>query len=206
MFRALAERAEHLVARRRKRAGRAAALSPAPGRARGTRRTAAPTIVERAGDEREKRAAGRMRAARAALEVHRHAGALERVLEQAGIVLRRAERDRHAIERHAAARLAQDPARDFDRLAAFARRREQLDLVERIGRRRHRFGEQVAADAVETGGLAAIEHRWRRQRASASRVVASPAGIVTSASGARAIERVERTRARRHSYRRRRAG
>ena len=165
MFRALAKSAEHLVVRRRKRAGRADGgglrhLSQREVLGEPPRRQS----VERAGDQGQKRPAGWMRAPRAALEVHRHAGALERVFQQAGIVLRRAERDRHAIERHAAARLAQDPARDFDRLAPFTRRREQLDVVERIGRRRHRLGKQVAADTAETGGLAAIEHCGRRQR------------------------------------------
>jgi hypothetical protein len=63
-----------------------------------------------------------------------------------------------------ARRLAQDPARDFDGLPPFTRRREQLDFFEGIGRRRHRLGKKVAADTAETGGLAAIEQGWRRQR------------------------------------------
>jgi hypothetical protein len=165
LFRALAESAEHLITRRRKRGDRAAGgglrhLAQREVLGEPSRRQP----VERAGDQGKKRAAGWMRAPCAALEVHRHAGALERVFQEPGIVLRRAERDRHAIERHAAASLAQDPARDFDRLAPFARRREQLDFVERNARRRHCLGKQVAADATETGGLAAIEQRWRRQR------------------------------------------
>ena len=39
-------------------------------------------VLERAGDERQERAARRVRPARAALEIHGNAGALERVLEQ----------------------------------------------------------------------------------------------------------------------------
>ena len=62
------------------------------------------------------------------------------VFQQSNVLLRRAQHDGHAIERHAAARLAQDPARDFDRLAPFAWRRKQLDFVERIARRRHCLG------------------------------------------------------------------
>jgi hypothetical protein len=93
-----------------------------------------------------------------------HAGAFERVFEQAGIVLR--ARSAIAMRSNGTPRRASRRTRRAisDRLAPFARRREQLDLVERIARRRHRFGKQVAADTAEAGGLAAIEHRRRRQR------------------------------------------
>ena len=90
-----------------------------------------------------------MRPPGAALEVHRHARPFERVLEQPGIVLRRAQRDRHPVERYAAPRLAQHAARDLDRFAAFARRREQLDRIDRFAARRRRGRKQVLADAAE---------------------------------------------------------
>jgi hypothetical protein len=48
-----------------------------------------------------------------------------------------------------APRFVQNPARDLDRLAAFARRGEEFHLVDRIAVRRRRRREQIAADASE---------------------------------------------------------
>jgi len=107
-------------------------------------------VVEGAGDHREKRAPGRMRSPGAALEIGGDAGTLERVLEQTDVLLRRPQRDRHPIEGDAPPRFVQNPARDLDRLAAFARRGEEFHLVDRIAVRRRRRREQIAADASET--------------------------------------------------------
>jgi hypothetical protein len=115
-----------------------------------------------------RKAAGRMRTPGAALEEHGDARPLERVLEQPGIVLRRAQRDGHAIERHAAARFAQHTTGDLDRLAPFSRRRKQFHVVQRLGGWRRGRGEQMAAQAVEAGAGFAIERHGpaqRRQRA-----------------------------------------
>ena len=90
-----------------------------------------------------------MRAPRAALEVGRHAGPLERVLEQAEVMRRGAHQDHHLVEGDAAARFPQDPTRDLHALTAFARRREELERAVTSARRRRRFGEQVRLDAVE---------------------------------------------------------
>jgi hypothetical protein len=87
---------------------------------------------------------------RAALEVGRHAGTLERVLEQADVLLRRPQRNRHAIERDAATRFVQNPARDFDRLAPFAGGGEEFHLLDRIAVRRRRRRKEIVADASET--------------------------------------------------------
>ena len=60
---------------------------------------------------------------------------LKRVLEQAEVALRRAHEDRHLVEAHAAARLAQNAPRDLDALAALAGRGEELErAVERRAR------------------------------------------------------------------------
>ena len=106
-------------------------------------------MFQRARDERQKGAPGGMRPPGAAFEVHRDPRPFERVLEQPGVVPGRTNRDRHPVERHAAPRLTQHAARDLDRFASFARRREQLDRIARIAAWRRRGGKQVVADAVE---------------------------------------------------------
>ena len=50
---------------------------------------------------------------------------MERMLEQAVILLRRPDKDGDLVERHATARLLENPPRDLDRLAPFAWRREE---------------------------------------------------------------------------------
>src|SRR6185436_4529569 len=117
-------------------------------------------VVEGARHDREKRAPGRMGSSRAALEVGRHAGTLERVLEQTDVLLRRAQRNRHAIERDAATRFVQNPARDFDCLAPFARRGKEFHLLDRIARRWWCRRKQIVADPFET---------WAFRRAKALR-------------------------------------
>ena len=56
----------------------------------------------RARKQRQERTTRRVRPPRAAIEPRRNPRALERVLEQAVVVLRRAHQDRHLVERHAA--------------------------------------------------------------------------------------------------------
>ncbi len=140
-------------------------------------------VVGGAGEQREEGPAGRIRAPRAAREPGRHLGALERLFDRAPVAFGRADDDRHLVERHAARRFVEDPPRDLDRLARFARRREEPDAV--VG---------------STPAGASPANRKRRTRASASvppsvaphrrhaasgggssaSVRASPAGIVAS--------------------------
>ena len=82
-------------------------------------------LLVRAGQQREQRAARRIGATGAAMKPGGNAGALERVFEHAEIGLRRAQQDRHLIERHAARGFLHQASRDLDRLSAFAGRREQ---------------------------------------------------------------------------------
>ena len=101
----------------------------------------------RAGDQRDERAPRGIGTARAAIEPGRHARAVEGVLEQPEIVLRRAQHDRHVVERHAARGFVEDAAGDLERLAPFARRGEEAHVA---GLRAHRGrlgGEDVAAQA-----------------------------------------------------------
>src|SRR5207247_8428204 len=79
-------------------------------------------VVDRAREEREERAAGWMRPARSSVEVRRDAGAPQRVLEKAAVLLRRPNDDGHAVERNASSGLAKDAASNLDRLAARPRR------------------------------------------------------------------------------------
>ena len=67
----------------------------------------------------------------------------------ADVPLRRADEDRHIVERHAAASLLQDPARDLDRFATFAWRGEELDVAAWLAFRRLRRGEQIAPQRDE---------------------------------------------------------
>jgi hypothetical protein len=75
--------------------------------------------LDGAGQERDERAAGRIGTPRAAIEVHRNAAARGSVLQQAQILPRCAEDDRHFVERHAALRFVENPADNLDRLTPF---------------------------------------------------------------------------------------
>src|SRR4029077_20086290 len=79
-----------------------------------------------AGQQRQERAARRVRAASAAVEPRRHIGAAKRVFEKAKVAAWRTDENGHLVEAHATACLLQDTARDFHALAPFARRGEQL--------------------------------------------------------------------------------
>src|SRR5206468_8217673 len=122
---AISERSKDLVSRRgeRIRLRRAARRIGNLAEREVLREAARREIVDRTAQEREVGAAGRMRTARATIEVDGHTGAAERVLEKRGVLLRRPYRDGHAIERHAAAGLAQNGTRDLDPLAPLSRRR-----------------------------------------------------------------------------------
>ena len=103
-------------------------------------------LLVRAREQREQRAAGRIGTPGAAMEPRGNAGAIERVFEHAEIGLRRAQQDRHLIERHAARGFLQQASGDLDRLAAFTRRREQHHgiVVLACGRRRRRRTDTAA--------------------------------------------------------------
>ncbi len=51
------------------------------------------------------------------------------MLEQAEVLLRRPEKHRHLVERHAALGFVQSPPHDLHGLASFARRGEQHDVA-----------------------------------------------------------------------------
>src|SRR5262249_53756150 len=84
--------------------------------------------VDRARQQGNERAPRRIRTLRAACEERRYLPACAGVFENAEVLLRRSKKDRHLVEPDAALRLFQDSADDFDRLASFARCREQADV------------------------------------------------------------------------------
>ncbi len=65
------------------------------------------------------------------------------VFEQAEVVPRRPQEHGHLIERHTASRFVEHAADDLDRLAAFARRREQADVARLLALRRPLDGEDM---------------------------------------------------------------
>src|SRR5437867_1447137 len=110
-----------------------------------------------AGQQREEGAARRMRTSRAAVEPGGDAGAAERMLEESGIALRRADEDRHLVEAHAAARLLQDASRDLDAFTPFAGRGEELERAIGLARRWLQFGfEQETSQRREIAGSALL--------------------------------------------------
>ena len=72
-----------------------------------------------------------MRPARAAVEPGVDPGALERILEQAEILTRRAQEHRHFVEANTGARFVEDASGDLDTFAALAGRREQAHVAAR---------------------------------------------------------------------------
>ena len=173
--------------------GAARAPRPAaPGRATGIRRTAWPTALDGARQQRDERAAGGIRAARAAIEVHRHAAARARVLEQPEILLRRAQEHRHLVERHAARR----PRRGR---GGRSRPLRALRPAPRTARRRRRARARPAARSGTRTGAGTPDRVAVRslqstrllddaaERDSASSANVSPSGTVASTSGDRAI-------------------
>ena len=178
-------------------AGGAAGGDPAPGRATGIRRTAAPTDC-RARRRAARETRGRPDAAAACRDrstpARRRARARARAARRSAAA--RAARS-PSVERHAAARLAQHAARDLDRLAPFARRRKQLDLAGRLAQRRRRRGEtgtggsRSSPPASSRPGSSTGAERTQARRAPRDRRPES-----SRSRRARASERRRRTRAR----------
>ena len=142
----------------------------------------------RAAEDGEEGAAGRVWAPGAAIEPGVDARALERVLEQAEILARRAQEHRHLVELHAAARLVENAPRDLDALASLAWRREEPDVAARLALGRLARGEERATQRRQVRsrrrneGLDLGAERFRY-----ASVARSPNGIVISVSGAAAI-------------------
>ena len=104
---------------------------------------------DRARQQRDERAAGRIGPPDAAVEIRGHAGARAGVLEKPEVMLRRPQEDRHLVERDAPFGLVEHPPRDLDRFAPFARRREQANVTRRLADRRPILREDVTAEVGE---------------------------------------------------------
>ena len=74
------------------------------------------------------------------------------MFEKAEILERRAQDDRHFIERHTALRFVEDATDDLDRLAPFPRRREQRDVAGAFAPRRSVDRKHVAAKVRQVAG------------------------------------------------------
>ena len=105
--------------------------------------------VDGAREQRDERAARRIRPARAAIEVDRHAAPRARMLEQPEVLLRSAKKYGHLVERHTAAGLVEHAADDFHRFAAFARRGEQHDVAGALALGRTLGLEHVPAQTIQ---------------------------------------------------------
>jgi hypothetical protein len=112
-------------------------------------------LLAGARQDREERAAARMRTPRAAIEPGARAAvlvgdcALERVFEQADIPLRRPHEDRDLVERDTVARFVHDAARDLHALASLAGRGEEADVARRLPFGRLGSREQIPAECDE---------------------------------------------------------
>ena len=71
------------------------------------------------------------------------------MLEQPEILLRRAEKDGHLVEGHAARRFVQHATDDLHRLAPLARRRKQPDVAGALTQRRTFRLEHVPAQTLQ---------------------------------------------------------
>ena len=80
-----------------------------------------------------------------------NAGAIERMLEHAEIGLRRAQQDRHLVERHSAIRLLQQAPGDLDRFAAFTGSGEQHHRIVGRARRWRVDREQMSLEPLQRG-------------------------------------------------------
>src|SRR5262245_54234679 len=86
---------------------------------------------------------------RAAIEMRTNAGALEGVLEESGVLLRRAQQHRHLVESDSARGFLQDPARDLHALTRLPRRREPHELAGAIANRGRLLREQIFVQTRE---------------------------------------------------------
>ncbi len=75
------------------------------------------------------------------------------MLQEADVLLRRAQEDRHLIEAHPTSGFIEDTAHDLDSFASFARRREQADVARSLPGGRTIDREDVAAQVRKIGGL-----------------------------------------------------
>ncbi len=103
--------------------------------------------VHRARQQRHERASRGIGPPGAAIEVDRHVAAGAGVLEQAQVLLRRAQKYRHLVERHTAPGLVEHAADDLDRFAPFTRGGEQHDVAGALALARALGLKHVAAQA-----------------------------------------------------------
>src|SRR4051812_38117777 len=92
-----------------------------------------------------------MRTPCAAIEPGGDAGAIERVLEQADIALRRPQEHRDLVERDASSGLLENAARDLHALASFTGSGEERDVAASIADRWLARGEQVPPQRDQVG-------------------------------------------------------
>ena len=114
-------------------------------------------FLDRAAQQRKKCPAGGMRAAGSTIEIRRNPGAAQRMLEDAKILLRRSDENRHLVEAHATRRFLEKPARDLDALAAFARRRKPHELARSIAFGRRLWRKQIAREMSEIVVLTVLQ-------------------------------------------------
>src|SRR5687768_6176812 len=101
-----------------------------------------------------------MRAPDSAIEVRRDSRAGQRVLEDADVVLRRADQDRDFVETNAICSFFENASRDFDAFPAFARRGKPDELAGALTFGRRLCGKQVARKSREIRiafGLASLQ-------------------------------------------------
>jgi hypothetical protein len=90
-----------------------------------------------------------MRPTRAAIEPRGDRGSLQSVFELPLVALRRAQQDRHFVERHARSSLLEDEARDLDALATLTRRRKPHHLAGDVAFFRLRFGKEMIPEVSQ---------------------------------------------------------
>ncbi len=100
-----------------------------------------------------------MRAAGTAIEPGIDARTVEGALEEAEILPRRAQEHGHLVEADAMCSFHENTAGDFDALAPFARRGEQLHVASRLALRQLACGEERSPQRGEVGFTGRFEHR-----------------------------------------------
>ena len=78
------------------------------------------------------------------------------MLEQPEVLLRRPQKDRHLVERHAALGLVEHAPDDLDRFASLARRRKQPNVAGALAQRRPLLREDVTAEVGQVGQVARV--------------------------------------------------
>ena len=115
---------------------------------------------DRAAEDGQKRAAGRMRPLDAAVEPDRNARSPARVLEETQVVLRRPQQDGDVVQRDAALCLLEDPARNLGTFAPFAGCGEEPDIAGWRPFRRPPSGEQVASECGQIRRSVLLQDLW----------------------------------------------